>query len=281
MALLKDPLVFFLAIGAMLLLAGKYWQPDSASMTINITNHEVRRLTDQWQAQMRRSPTAEELTGLMDAFIREEIYYREAIHLGLDVDDTIVRRRMVQKLTFLTEDIATTTPPTEAALRRWYEQHPSDFTQPERISFTHRFFSVDTRQDAEADARQALQDSAGESESESGSENESEGERADEGDPFMLPKSYTHRSVSEIGDLFGRAFATALFATRGTGWRGPLRSAYGWHLVRIEARLEASLTPFVDARERVLADLQSAARDTANDDYYAALKARYTINLPQ
>ena len=275
MALLKDPLVFFLAVGAVLLFAGRYWQPDTGSMTINITDHEVRRLTDQWQAQMRRSPTAEELTGLMDAFIREEIYYREAIRLGLD--DTIVRRRMVQKLTFLTEDIATTTPPTEAALRRWYEQHPSDFTQPERISFTHRFFSVDTRQDAEADARQALQASAGKGESES----ESEGERADEGDPFMLPKSYTHRSVSEIGDLFGRAFATALFATRGTGWRGPLRSAYGWHLVRIEARLEASLTPFVDARERVLADLQSAARDTANDDYYASLKSRYTINLPE
>ncbi len=259
MKFLSDPLITFLAVGAMLLVAGQYWEPDSASFRIDITPAEIARLADQWQVQMQRPPTAEEMTGLVDAFVREEIYYREASKLGLDTDDTIVRRRLVQKLTFLTEDIATTTPPDDATLEAWYRDHQDVYTQPERISFTHRYFSVDRRPDAKADAEQALTDEA----------------LTD--DPFMLQKSYAQRSIREIGDLFGRAFATEITALAGQGWQGPIRSAYGWHLVRIEERMPATLIPFAQVRDRVLADFQMEARKIANSAYYDSLKSQYTI----
>ena len=259
MKFLADPLITFLAIGAMLLVAGKYWRPDSESFRIDITPAEVARLADQWQVQMQRLPSAEEMTGLIDAFVREEIYYREAKKLGLDADDTIVRRRLVQKLTFLTEDIATTTPPDDATLEAWYREHQDVYTQPNRISFTHRYFSVDRRPDAKADADHALTDES----------------VAD--DPFMLQKSYAQRSTREIGDLFGRAFATEIEALSGQGWQGPIRSAYGWHPVRIEERLPAALISFAQVRDRVLADFQMEARKVANSAYYDNLKSQYTI----
>ena len=259
MKFLSDPLITFLVAGAILLAAGKYWQPDSESLRIYITRAEVARLADQWQVQMQRPPSGEEMTGLVDAFVREEIYYREAKKLGLDADDTIVRRRLVQKLTFLTEDIATTTPPDDVVLEAWYQDHQDVYTPPERISFTHRYFSVDRRQNAKTDAEHALTDEA----------------LAD--DPFMLQKSYASRSTREIGDLFGRAFATEIAALSGPGWQGPIRSAYGWHLVRIEERLPAALIPFAQVRDRVLADFQMEARKIANSAYYDNLKSQYTI----
>lgn len=259
MKFLSDPLITFLFVGAILLAAGNYWQPDSENVRIDITPAEVARLADQWQVQMQRPPSAEEMTGLVDAFVREEIYYREAKKLGLDADDTIVRRRLVQKLTFLTEDIATTTPPDDVMLEAWYQGHQAVYTQPERISFTHRYFSVDRRPDAKTDAEHALSDEA----------------LAD--DPFMLQKSYAQRSTREIGDLFGQAFATEIAALSGPGWQGPIRSAYGWHLVRIEERLPTALIPFAQVRDRVLADFQMEARKIANSAYYDNLKSQYTI----
>lgn len=259
---LKDPLVAFLAVGALLLLASQQFNDTPDDYRIIITPAEITRLSDQWQMQMRRAPTQEEMDGLIDSFIQEEIYYREAMRMGLDADDTIVRRRLVQKLTFLTEDIATAAAPDEAALRDYYDSHTADYTQPPRISFVHRYFSVDRREQAEADAKAALANAA------------------DEGDPFMLQKSYAQRSEREIGDLFGRAFATELFALDGEGWLGPVRSAYGWHVVRIEEKLTEDLVPFAEVKERVLADWQMQARKAANDAWYKDLKSRYTIEWP-
>ncbi len=259
---LKDPLFVFLLIGAVLLFASRWVEGDAEDSTITIDAAEVARLSDQWQMQMRRPPTDEEMKGLIESFIREEIYYREAQRMGLDADDTIVRRRLVQKLTFLTEDVATAKTPDDVELKKFYDEHQADYTQPPRISFVHRYFSVDRRKTAEDDARSALTDQS----------------IAD--DPFMLQKSYAQRSEREIGDLFGRTFAAELFALSGEGWLGPVRSAYGWHVVRIEEQLEAALEPFERIRDRVIADWQMQARRAANDAYYESLKARYTIETP-
>lgn len=265
MRIFRDPLVVFLLMGALLLMASRWYEGDAEDSRIIIDDAEMNRLSDQWQMQMRRPPTDEEMEGLLDSFIREEIYYREAMRMGLDADDTIVRRRLVQKLTFLTEDVATAKAPDEAGLRDFYAAHPDNYTQPPRISFVHRYFSVDRRSTAEADAQTALTDES----------------LAD--DPFMLQKSYAQRSEREIGDLFGRPFAAELFAleppSEGTGWLGPIRSAYGWHVVRIGERLDAELQPFAVVRERIIADWQMQARKAANDAYFESLKSRYTIKL--
>ena len=258
----KDPLWVFLVIGAALLLAAELWSGDDADQTVVVGEADIARLNAQWQTQMRRAPSETELAGLIEAFVREEIYYREAQRLGLDQNDTIVRRRLVQKLTFLTEDVATAAEPEEAALQDHYAANEARYTQPERVSFRHRYFSVDRRETAEQDAIAALSDP----------------EIA--GDPFMLQRAYAERSEREIGDLFGREFAAALFAITGTGWQGPIRSAYGWHLVSIEARLPEAVMPFAQVRDKVKADLQMARRKDANERYYESLLDRYEVQKP-
>ncbi|MEM9620978.1 MAG: peptidylprolyl isomerase [Pseudomonadota bacterium] len=260
---LKDPLWLFLAVGTILFVLAGWWTEDEIPYRIDIGANDLQRLNDQWSMQMRRPATTEELAGLVEQFVKEEIYYREARRMGLDANDTIVRRRLVQKLTFLTEDLATAEPLDDVALRQYYTEHRENYQLPDRYTFSHRYFSVDRRANAEEDARLALEDAA----------------RA--GDPFMLQKSYAQRSIREIGDLFGREFADQLASLSvEKNWQGPLRSAYGWHAVQLTAKINREVQSFEAVKGRVAVDAQQAIREAANSAYYADLKSRYDIHYP-
>ncbi|MEM7079538.1 MAG: peptidylprolyl isomerase [Pseudomonadota bacterium] len=262
MSWLKDPLLYFLITGAVLFWVAGLFEGDDVSYAIEVSEADVQRLHDQWAMQMRRPPTTRELNGLVEQFIKEEIYYREAMRLGLDANDTIVRRRMVQKLTFLTEDIATAGPQDDAALAQYFEDNIEDYRVPERYSFSHRYFSVDRRQDAQGDATTALRDDSA------------------TGDPFMLQKSYALRSEREIADQFGSKFAEGVSALEpAEGWQGPIRSAYGWHTVKLTDKAASHVPPFNTLRERVIGDARAATRSAANDAYYEDLKARYDVTI--
>jgi hypothetical protein len=262
MRFLKDPLVAFLLAGAGLFLLNSLWVSDDGDHLIEVTDAEINRLTEQWAAQMGRPPDATELDGLIKQFISEEVYYREALRLNLDANDTIVRRRLVQKLTFLTEDVATATVPDDATLRDYYAENAETYRLPLRMSFRHRYFSSDKRPTAKADAAAAI---------------------ADEtviGDPFMLQRSYAERSMRQISDLFGKPFADALAEVSPGSWSGPIQSAYGWHAVKVEARIESVIPAYEDVANRVLADWQRERRDAANEAYYASLLEKYEIIRP-
>ena len=259
----KDPLVLFFIGGAVLFVLAELGEPDNISYQIEIQESDVKRLNDQWSMQMRRPATDKELTSLVDQLIKEEIYYREAKRLGLDQNDTIVRRRMVQKLTFLTEDIATSAVPTEEALKAFYDENLEEYRQPDRYNFRHRYFSSDRRVDAEQDARNSLNNSE------------------DLGDPFMLQKEYANRSAREIGDLFGKTFAETMTRLETSDkWQGPVESAYGFHNVLLESVQESYLRPFDVVKDRVLIDLQQKTRKDANEQYFLDLKNKYSITLP-
>lgn len=263
MTWLRDPLVIFLVAGAGIFIASDWLGEDAIPYTIEVQPQDMQRLNDQWSMQMRRPPTEVELAGLLEQFVKEEIYYREAQRLSLDRNDTIVRRRMVQKLTFLTEDIATATPLDDNGLKAYYEAHKSDYQVPKRFSFRHRYFSNDRRADARADATTALNDA-------------NQG-----GDPFMLQRDYAQRSAREIGDLFGRNFAAAISTlTPEEQWQGPLESAYGWHAVLITDTTAERIETFDEVRERVVSDAQSDARKEANESYFSELKSRYDVQYP-
>lgn len=259
----RDPLVAFLIIGGLLFVIAGGTGADDQS-TIQIRNQDIDRLTQQWAMQMQRQPTPRELQGLLDQHIKEEIYYREALRLGLDVNDTIVRRRMVQKLTFLTEDLAVSAMPEPTTLQQFHLDNSSAYKEPQRYSFQHRYFSSDRRADAQAVAQRAVTDPNL------------------AGDPFMLQKQYAQRSEREVGDLFGREFARALSAlTAAEQWQGPLQSAYGWHAVRLTKVTPSRTLSFDEVRDRVLADWQQARRKDANAKYYQALNERYEVQLPE
>jgi hypothetical protein len=260
---LTDPLVVFLAGGLLIFWVAGFTNPAKREV-IEVTTTDLDRIRDQWQAQMGREPGAEELNGLVEQFVHEEIYYREALKSGLDDNDTIIRRRLVQKLTFLTEDLATGAPPTVAELEDWFADNAERYRKPERFTFSHRYFSHDRRDDAHGDALVALSDPT------------------NEGDPFMLQRDYAQRSEREIGNLLGNEFATALAALApGSNWQGPLPSAYGFHLVVLRERLPSELPGFAQVRERVAADYQAERRAQANDAYFEAVRSRYDVRLPE
>lgn len=266
--LLREPLLYFFIVGAGLFLLSEQLGTDDGRR-IEVSEAERQRLSAQWQAQMGRPPTESELKALVEQWVREEIYYREARAMGLDEDDIIIRRRLAQKLTFLTEDLAAGRAPEQAELERHYQENAERYTEPERYSFSHRYYSRDRRETAERDARAdlaVLTDGAA--------------DEPPDSDPFMLQRRYAQRSQREIGELFGREFAAALTEMPTDQWQGPIRSAYGWHLVMLEQRQPARELTFAEAADRVAADYRQQQRRQANEAFYTSLRERYEIVRP-
>lgn len=281
----QEPLLWFTAAGIALFWINAQFNSDQSINRIEVGPLVEQRIADQWQVQMGRAPTVEELQGLVDQWIKEEVYYREALRLGLDANDTIVRRRLVQKLTFLTEDIATAEEPSDGELAQYYEKNAQQYQQPARYSFRHRYFSADRRAEAEADARAALLTLA---------DAPAQGEATRNlGDPFMLQLAFAERSQRQIADLFGQEFGDALTETTVeksaqqapkqatkqaiNQWTGPIRSAYGWHLIYITAVAQARQQPLAEVRDRVAADLTLSKRQSANARYYEDLLSSYEV----
>ena len=263
--LIRDPLVSFLFAGTLLFFITDWFSgDDDETYQIQVTANEVQRLGDQWSLQMRRPPNKQELDGLVSAFVKEEIYYREALMLNLDANDTIVRRRLVQKLTFLTEDIATNEPPATEALQSFYTAQIDKYMEPAKFSFAHRYFSTDRRDNSQDIALQALTDTSLKS------------------DPFMLQREYAQRSQRDVGNLFGRDFAEKLAELpTSDAWQGPLKSAYGWHVVKLLNVAPARVQPFNEVIEKVKVDWQQAQRKVANETYFTNLKAKYSVTYPK
>lgn len=268
----KEPLVHFLLLGALLFAVSSVVgeRRDPGLETISVTREHVEWLSGAWARQWRRPPTASELDGLIASHIREEILYREALAMGLDSDDTIVRRRMVQKVEFLTEDLIDQIEPSEGQLLDYFGEHSEDYRDPELRSFTHIFFSTDQRGDGAAlEAARTVADLRAMPEPP---------ERAPElGDRFMIQYDYPRRSEDEVARHMGTEFARALFETAPGDWEGPVLSGYGVHAVRVHEIQPSWLPDFAEVQDRVRQDLMRTRREEANEAFYEALKSRYRI----
>lgn len=260
-ALTREPLLYFFVVGGVLFALSAWW-PATTTERIVLDDARVELLAAQWHTQMGRAPDAAEREQLLEDWLREEIYYREARRLGLDQGDIIVRRRLVQKLTFLNEDVVPDRVPSRSELMEYFRAQADRYAIPDRLSFEHRFFDDDRRTDAHGDAERALV------------------AQVPEGDPFVLPSRFRLRSEEELAGVFGAPFVDSLRAYPPDRWSGPLRSVFGWHVVRLESRDPARLPRFADVESRVLADFLNDQRQRANDEYYAALRARHEIVRP-
>ena len=267
---LKDPLFAFLLIGAGVFAVESAWRAAQrdAEYTIVVPPAESRRLAELWQAQTGRAPTPSELQGLLEEHVREEILVREAKRLRLDEGDAIVRRRLVQKLAFLADDLAIGEAVDEAELRRYFEDNRERFQTPAVVTFSHIYFSPEQREDARADAERAL------------AALDADAWRS-AGDPFMLGRTYAHASLERVRKDFGDEFAAAVASRPAEGaWRGPLRSVYGQHLVRVDANTPARSPDYAAAKQRVVAEFDAERRAAANREYFEELRARYTVEAP-
>ena len=275
MKLLREPLVHFLLLGAMLFGAFALLGERSSAPTgqIVVTPGHIEHLTVGFTRTRQRPPTAQELAGLIDDYIREEVLYREALAMGLDRDDTIVRRRLRQKLEFLTEEVAETAPPTEADLQVFLQQHPDAFRVEPRLAFQHIYLNRHRRgAAANAEAQQLLaQLSTGDTATDT----------AALGDPFLLPSEFALSSRSEIARLFGDAFATQLQDLVPGHWMGPIESGYGLHLVFVRERVDGRVPALAEVRQAVQREWLAARRKAVNEQFYQRLRARYTVVVEQ
>jgi hypothetical protein len=270
--ILREPLVHFLVLGMGLLVLYGVFRPreEVRDDQIVVSTAQIERLAALWQRQWRRPPTQQEMTGLIESHIREEVLYREAQAIGLDRDDTVIRRRLAQKIEFLAQDLALQGSPPEAELRIYFEENSDKFGIPGRLSFTHVYVNRDRHgADAEGDARQILA---------------SLREGADpgqEGDRFMLQSHYALRSRDEVARELGTAFATSVFELPVADWQGPVESGYGIHLVRVEEREEGFLPEFEAVRDQVETEYTSVKRRETNEAFYAKLREGYEIVIEQ
>ena len=264
----RDPLFVCLALGVVVF-AVDQWLGKSPQQYVQVTAADVDRVGAQWQAQMGRAPTNKELSTLIDQHIREEVLYREALRLELDRNDTIVRRRLAQKLQFVSEDLGAGDLPTEEALRTYYEAHRENYVWQARVTFVHVYWSSDRHIDPGSLARDALQQLTAVRNS----------KWRTLGDPFLLNRTYAERTYDEIAQLFGRGFAEALPDLTLDTWHAPIESAYGAHAVRVEERQPQRDRPLQEVLADVRRDLQAERRRKANESYYAELRQRYQVEI--
>jgi hypothetical protein len=275
--LLREPLLHFLLIGAALFAVYHLWPRDTragdVSNRIVLTPDDLRQLSVTWLAQGRPPPTAEQMQNLVEARVQEEILYREALAMGLDKNDTIVKRRLAQKMEFLFEDVAALRDPTRDELTDFFAKHAERFALPARVTFQHLYFSPDRRgANARRDAESALAKLGGKGA-------ESPGARA-LGDPFMFESYYGDRSFDQLAKDFGPGFARALLGTAVGSWQGPIESGYGWHLVFVDSITPSHAPDFEAVELDVKNEWIEAQRADVRKRAYAAMRAHYEIELP-
>jgi hypothetical protein len=270
---LREPLLHFLLIGAALFLLHRVLNggETDAPGEIVVTEARVEALAENFARTWMRPPTAQELKGLVDDYVAEEIYYREAIAMGLDADDIVIRRRLRQKMEFISEDLSSAVPPTDAQLQEYLDQHAEKFLEPPRLTFQQVFLSTEKRgAAARNDAEKLL------TELQAG---RGPASAADAGDPTLLPPAMESASLQDIGNTFGSEFAPAVEEAPVGQWVGPVQSGYGLHLVRVDRREAGTMPTLAEIRPIVQREWEAERRSDVTVSLLATLRARYDVRV--
>jgi len=265
--LLREPLLHFFLIGALLFAAYGWLHPGSADAPneIVVSAGQVRNLQLQFERVWQRAATKQELQALVDNWVKEEIFYREGLAMGLDRDDPVVRRRIGQKLEFILES-ATPPTPTDSELQVWLDAHPRDYQIEPTYSLRQVYFDParhgDRLDDHIAAAQRALASG-----------------KAFTGDATMLPPTMEEATAIDVVRVFGTEFGERLKAMSVGGWHGPVPSTFGLHLVELTRHEAARSATLADVRDRVERDLSHARTEQANTAFYDKLRANYAVRI--
>jgi hypothetical protein len=237
---------------------------------IVVTPGQVDRLASSFAATWQRPPTERELQGLVADHIREEVYFREALALGLDRDDIIIRRRLRQKVEFLTQDLADAVDPTDQELRAFLEEHVDDYRIPDRYTFAQRLFRTDGGPEGGSESAQEAWAALGDP---------TALEAGPEGDPSMLPPGMRDVPSVEVARVFGGQFLSGLEQSPVGRWSRPFESGYGVHLVYVQEHVEGRAPTLDEVRPLVVRDWATRQRAEVNDAVYQEMLDRYTVVL--
>jgi hypothetical protein len=263
--IVRQPLLHFLLIGlAFFLLYGVVSPGDSAGRTITISQGEVDELRRRYVALWGGPPTDKQLTGLIEARVRDEILYREGMAQGLGRDDPVIKRRIRQKVEVMAEEEGSDTAPTDAVLNAYLQSHRDKFVKPAVVSFDQVYFNPqgpDTPASVAA-ARARLNAGAA---------------AAGMGQPTMLPVRVTGTDTDLVARDFGADFAAALVKLPVGQWSGPIGSGVGVHLVRLTELVPPQTLPLADIRAQVVREWENDRRVAASEASYARARARYDV----
>ena len=269
----REPLVHFIILGALLFAGHLLWQRHvtKADYTITVTAEEMERQALIFAGENRRQPTDDDLKALLFSHVEEQALMREAERLGLGEDDTIIRRRLAQKMRFIIEDVDAPTLPAKADLQTWFEANLGKFITPETRSFSHIYISPEEHgESVEKAALNALAQIH---------QKNSAADWKSLGDPFMLKREFKMLNLIEVTRLFGADFAQALFKAKAMDWQGPIESAFGLHLIKID-KITPSVNPqFEDVRLNVETAWQEEARRSANQAALKDVIRKYKVDV--
>ena len=277
MKLLREPLLHFMFIGAVIyLLYGLFAEslPEADDKTIVVTAGEIEWMQTSWQKRWNRPPTAQEFDGLIQQYIKETVLYREALTMGLNKHDQVIRRRLAQKLEFLAKDLVALTPPTDEELQTYFDTHQDRYQEPALYTFTQVFIDPDKRGDTTLDDAEVIKATL-----------IAQGDAIEDpgalGDDFMLQNYYPEKDAVEIQKLFGSGFAESLLELSPGQWHGPVLSGYGVHIVYVSNITEPPAPVFAEERERVVQDWTTEKGEALNDQFYANLRDGYTVVIEE
>jgi len=275
--LFTEPLIQFLIIGACIYAAYALYGPpqeDFQDTTVHVDSARINAYIAEWENRWNRPPTRAEINGLIQSYIKEEVLYRQAVVMGLNEDDPITRRRMAQKLEFLTSDLATMVQPQAGELEQYFSENSELYRAPDRISFSQVYFDPDARDKSTLeDAAQALLQlqAAG----------VPTGESMQVGDASFLQSDFVAATEIDIARQMGSGFAGAVMQLEPGSWYGPVLSGYGVHLVYVFDYQKSPPAVFADVQAAVFENWQMEQRESFNADFLDNLKARYDIVIDE
>jgi len=271
--ILQEPLFHFLLLGLAIFMVYNLVsrrsssEPDEIVVSMGQVEHLAAGFAKTWQ----RPPTPQELAGLVRDRVREEVYYREAMALGLDKDDTVIRRRLRQKMEFISDDIAAQAEPAEADLEAYLSAHRDAFLVAPRFSFRQVYLNPDKHgENLDRDLKELLARL---------NSTDSKADPVALGDSMLLDYEFSDVSAREVASQFGEAFAARLAELTTGQWQGPVESGYGVHLVWVSERSEARLPALAEVRDTVRREWENERRLEANEKFYQELLKRYTVTI--
>lgn len=272
MAVLSEPLLHFLLIGALLFCAYTYLQSDTRStpQSFVVTAGKIEHLASLFSRTWQRPPTRLELEGLIGDYVREEIAYREGMKMGLDQDDTIIRRRIRQKLDFIADDLGSQIEPTEEQLTTFLNESPDSYRIDPRITFRQVFLDPERHALDLEESVAKLLDTL---------KSDPIADALHLGDQTLLEYQNADRSKREVASNFGQQFAEEIVKLPLQQWHGPIRSAYGVHAVYITERTDGRLPPLNEVRDLVRRDWEQKHRTDLVESFYQGLMKKYEVAI--
>ena len=233
---------------------------DEDSKDIYISDQELDGLFAAWNSQVGRPPNEQEALNIVNDFIEEEILYREALRLGLDQNDRIIKRRLAQKITFLKQE-TDRKEPSSKKLIDFFDRNRDRYYVPPTFSFTHYYFSSD--RNGKQRAQEAMKSIAD--------------KNLPKSDPFMLGKNFVEKSIFEIERDFGDKFTEFLYEPTFDVWLGPIQSAYGYHIVKLLNKIESFTPNLNQVKEKVEVDFYLEEKQKTLDSYLTELRDKYQV----